>query len=81
MATDDEASDLIEEALNQALKMRFDDHEMGDVLSAWMIIGHVSNIDPEKGDAYPMLYSNGGVPKHVARGLLHTALKLLEQDD
>lgn len=76
-----EASDLIEKALNEALKLMFDDHRDGDILHQWVIIGHVSNIDSEAGDGYPMLFSNGHIPTYAARGLLHTGLMMLNTDN
>lgn len=74
------ASGLIEAAFEQALKLVFEDSEVGDLLQTWVIIGHVANVDSDKGDGYPMLFSNGRVPTHVARGLLHTGLKMLNED-
>ena len=76
-----EASNLIEEALEEALKLVFEDHEVGDLLHEWIIVAHVANVDRDKGDGYPMLVSNGNIPKHSARGLLHTGLRMLETDD
>lgn len=75
-----EASELIETAFEEALKLVFDDHEVGDMLQSWVIVGHVANIDSDKGDGYPMLFSNGRIPTHIARGLLHTGLKMLNDD-
>lgn len=76
-----EASSLIEAALEKALELIFEDHEIGDMLHEWVIIAHVANVDPEKGDGYPMLFSNGKVPTYAARGLLHTGLRMLNEDD
>ncbi len=78
----DEASDLIEAALNEAFKLNFyDDLKEGDILNEWMLIGHLSNVNESDGHAYPILYSNGSMPTHVVRGLLYTALKLLDDPD
>lgn len=75
-----EASALIEVAFEQALKLVFEDHRVGDLLQSWVIIGHVANIDSDEGDGYPMMFSNGRVPTHVARGLLHTGMKMLNDE-
>lgn len=75
-----EASRLIEAAFEEALRLVFGDHEVGDLLQSWVIVGHVANIDSDKGDGYPMLLSNGRLPIHIARGLLHTGLKMLNDD-
>lgn len=76
-----EASKLIEAALEEALKMTFEDQEVGDLLDHWIVVAHVANIDPEKGDGYPMFLSNGHLPTHIARGLLHTGLKMLNENN
>jgi hypothetical protein len=69
------SSDRIEAAFVEALK----DHEMsedGDILGDWLIIGHLAN--PDRTDhGYPMLFSNGNVPGHVARGLLKTGILII----
>lgn len=75
------ASGLIEAAFEQALKLTFEEHKDGDILQSWVIIGHVANIDSDQGDGYPMLFSNGRVPTHVARGLLHTGMKMLNDEN
>jgi hypothetical protein len=74
------ASDLVEAALNEAIPL-LEDHEEGDMLVEWVAIAYVSNPGKDELDsAYPMLYSNGNMPSHAARGLLTTGLKILDMD-
>lgn len=74
-----ESSDRIEAALVEALK----DHDMseeGDILGDWLIIGHCANPGLAT-HGYPMLFSNGNVPTHVARGLLETGMLMLNRGE
>ena len=66
-------SDLVEMALNEAIKT-MENHDDGDILVEWVLVAFVTNPEREKGDAYPMLVSNGYIPSYRVRGLLHTAL-------
>lgn len=75
-----EASDLIETALNEAIK-GFEEHDDGDILVEWVLVAYVTNPEQELGDRYPVLYSNGTIPTYRARGLLTTGLKLLDTPD
>lgn len=74
-----EASDLIEVALNKALQ-HIEGHEDGDLLVEWVLVAYVANPDEEKGGGYPMLYSNGNIPTYRARGLLETGLIRLAEE-
>lgn len=71
------ASDLIEEALNQAIRTN-EDFEDGDVLVEWVVVAYTANPERDKGSGYPMFYSNGEIPTYRARGLLTTGLLYLE---
>lgn len=81
-----EASDLVEAALNQAIKL-VPDGEEGDLLVDWVVVCFVANPDEEKTSGYPMLFPNGDIPTYRARGLLNTGLaklnaaELLRGDD
>lgn len=75
--SDNDISNRIEKVLLEVLP-EMEDHEEGDVLVEWMTICYVSNPDSENSYAYPLIYSNGVMPNHTVRGLLHTALKLSE---
>lgn len=74
-----EASDLVEAALNEALKT-MEDHDDGDLLVEWVVVAYVSNPNEEKLSGYPMIYSNGNIPTYRARGLLTTGLLGLEEE-
>lgn len=74
-----EASDLIEAAIEQALP-QFEEHEQDDMVVEWVVIAYVANAK-ENDSRYPMLFSNGNLATHRARGLLHTGLKMLNSDD
>jgi hypothetical protein len=75
--TGQEASAIIEEALNRVLTSN-EDHDENDLLIDWVVIGFCDNSDPDKGYSYPMFFSNGEIPKYRSRGLLNTALLELE---
>jgi hypothetical protein len=68
-----EASDMIEAALNEAIKTS-EDHDDGDFLVDWVVVTYVTNPDEEKGSGYPMFFSNGNLPNYRSRGLLSTGL-------
>lgn len=72
-----EASNLIEAALNQSLQSN-EDYEEGDLLMDWVVVAYTANPDEEKGGSYPVFYPNGTIPTYRARGLLRTALTMLE---
>lgn len=72
-------SDAIEMAILQAMSSH-EDYEEGDMLVEWLVIGYASNPARDT-DAYPMFFSNGTMPTHRARGLLHTGLKMMNADD
>lgn len=72
------AFDMIEDALNEAIKTSAD-HDDGDFLVEWVAIAYVTNPDKEKGSGYPMFFSNGDLATHRARGLYTTALMYLGQ--
>jgi hypothetical protein len=74
-----EASDLIEAALNEAITS-FEDYEEGDLLVDWVVVAYVTNPDKEKRSMYPMLYPNGEIPTYRARGLLTTGLMYLRRE-
>jgi len=44
------------------------------------VICYVTNPGEERGDAYPMFFSNGGMPDYKARGLFEQAIKFLDLD-
>lgn len=69
----------IEKVLNEVM-FEMEDHEEGDLLVDWVVIGYVANPDDEKNSAYPMLFSNGDMPTYRARGLLETGLIFLLPD-
>lgn len=73
----DEISAKIEQVLNTVIS-EMEDHEDGDFLVDWIVVAYVTNTDSERGDAYPMLYSNGIMPTYKARGLLTTGLMFLD---
>jgi hypothetical protein len=73
----DNASDLVELALNEAIT-QLDGYEDGDLLVEWVLVAYTTNPDKESASAYPMLYSNGELPTYRARGLLATGLKMLD---
>lgn len=75
-----EASDMIEAVLNEAIKSN-EDHDAGDLLVDWVVVAYVTNPDKEKGSGYPMFYSNGDMPGYRARGLLTTGLMYLGQEE
>lgn len=75
-----EASDLIETVLNEALQT-MGDHDDGDLVVEWVLVAYVSNPVEEKGGGYPMLYSNGNLPDHRAKGLLTEGLDKLRLQD
>lgn len=75
-----EASDLIEKALNEAIQT-MEDHDDGDLVVEWVLVAYVSNPVEEKGGGYPMLYSNGNLPDHRAKGLLTEGLDKLRIQD
>jgi hypothetical protein len=70
-------SDKIESVINEHI-VTMDGHRDGDILVEWAVICFVTNQDEEKGDAYPIVFSNGRMPTYRARGLFHTALKGLD---
>jgi len=73
-----EVSEKIEQVLTEVC-LENEDAEKGDILVEWLVIGFIDN--PETDDsAYPMFFSNSTMPMHRARGLLHTGLKMLEED-
>lgn len=72
MANDND-SDLIEAAVSEAVK-NMEDYRDGDILVEWVVICYVTNPDREKGDAHPILFSNGMMPTHHAIGLLQKSL-------
>lgn len=74
-----EASDLIELALNEAMKSS-EDYREGDVIVDWVLVGFTTHPDVEEGYSYPTFYSNGEMPHYRARGLLMTALLNLEKE-
>lgn len=74
-----EASDLIELALNQAIQS-FEEHDADDILVDWVVVAYVQNPDREKGGAYPQFYSNGNMPNYRVRGLLMTGLQGLDEE-
>jgi hypothetical protein len=67
------ASDQIEAAINEAMKAD-EGHDDDDLLVEWVVVAYVTNPDASKGEGYPILFSNGSMPTHTARGLLFTAL-------
>lgn len=69
-------SDLIEAAVSEAVK-KMEDYREGDILVEWAVICYVTNPDREKGDAHPILFSNGLMPTHHAVGLLQMSLTRL----
>lgn len=71
-------TDLIEEAFEKALNIKFDEYVEGDMLVEWVIVGFVSNLEATT-NGYPVLVSNGNMPSHHLRGLLHTALKMCDE--
>jgi hypothetical protein len=72
-----EASDLIEMALKQAIQTN-DGHEENDLIVEWALIAYVTNPDKDKGNGYPMFFSQGDIPTHRAIGLFQKGLKELE---
>lgn len=74
------ASDRIEQALSVSMA-EFDDFEEGDIITEWITVVCMTNPNTGRTAAYPMFFSSGAMPVHVARGLLHTGLKHLDQDD
>ena len=68
-----EASDLVEAAINQAMKSN-ENYDPDDILVDWVAVGFCANPDKEKGGCYPMLFSNGLMPDYRVRGLLIQAL-------
>jgi hypothetical protein len=75
-----EVSDLVETVLNRALSC-MEDHEEGDILVDWVVVAYVTNPDKEKRSGYPMLFANGEMPDYRARGLLHTALLTIGEEE
>jgi hypothetical protein len=78
LMANDKESDLVEAALNEAIK-GLDGHDDGDLLIEWVLVAFVANAEEEKGSGYPMLFSNGDIPLYRARGLLMTGLSKLEE--
>jgi hypothetical protein len=71
------ASDIIETALNEAIKLS-DEHEEGDMLVEWIVVTFVANANPETRNGYPTFVSNGEIPVYRAVGLLNTGLDILK---
>jgi hypothetical protein len=80
MTEEKEVSNLVEAVLTNALSY-MEDHEEGDFLVDWVVVAYVTNPDKEKRSGYPMLFSNGEMPNYRARGLLHTALLNLDEEE
>ena len=75
-----EASNLIEATLTEAVQ-HIEDHEDGDLLLDWVVVAFVANPDKEKRSGYPMFFPNGEMPDYRARGLLHTALLCIGDEE
>lgn len=75
-----EASELIEAALTEALKTN-EDYEEGDILVEWAVIGFAANAEKDKGNSYPIFYSNNDIPHYRARGLFLTGLMNVGVED
>lgn len=65
--TREEASDLIEAAILQAMTT-MEGYDSNDVVVDWVAIAYVANPDSNKG-GYPTFYSNAYMATYRARGL------------
>jgi hypothetical protein len=74
------ASDLIEEGIMSAF-MSDEDYDEDDMLVDWVVVSYTDNPNKEKGGAYPMLFSNGVMPRYIAIGLLANGLAALKNSD
>lgn len=74
-----ERSDIIEAALMEAMS-KDEEYAEGDIIIEWCLVSYVQNPDREKGNRYPIFVSNGRIPTHRLKGLLHHVLDLYGKD-
>jgi hypothetical protein len=80
MMANSKESDLVEAALNEAIK-DLDGYKDGDLLVDWAVVCFVAGPDKEAGSGYPMLFSNGDLPNYRAKGLLVQGLDILRRNE
>lgn len=71
MSDTDDQLDQITKLLHDRVK---DELEEGEVISEWVTVVHIANLNDEFSNAYWLLSDRNNKPSHVIRGLLYEGL-------